>query len=294
MIDYDSHRWWSRLFLVRGSLLAEIGSRVLITTGWSAAVVAVHHYLLPVSIPMSVHNLAGMALSLLLVFRTNTSYSRFWEGRTLWGGIVNDTRNLARAARPFFENDAPLYRALLQWTVCFPYATAGALQGRVDLGPLAGELPPAEVERVRTAQHLPMAVAQRMSAILAEGRKRGLYSDYVQMKLDQNVHVLIGYLGGCERIHKTPIPFGYIIHLRRALVLYFSTLPFAMVNDLGWGTVGAMATVAYLFFGIEEIGVEIEDPFGNDPNDLPLERICATIHDNLLALAPGEPSKDIQ
>jgi putative membrane protein len=102
--------------------------------------------------------------------------------------------------------------------------------------------------------------------------------------LDQNVQLLIDYLGGCERIHKTPLPFAYVVHLRRALILYCFTLPFALVESFGWGTILDTLLVAYVFFGIEEIGVEIENPFGQDDNDLPLERICATIEQNLQAL----------
>ncbi len=104
------------------------------------------------------------------------------------------------------------------------------------------------------------------------------------MALDQNVHLLTDHLGACERIHKTPLPFAYVVHLRRALILFCFTLPFALVRDFGWGTILDTLLVAYVFFGIEEIGVEIENPFGLDDNDLPLERLCATIERDLLAL----------
>jgi putative membrane protein len=95
--------------------------------------------------------------------------------------------------------------------------------------------------------------------------------------LDRNVQLLIDYMGACERIHKTPLPFAYVVHLRRALLLYCFSLPTGLVNDFGWWTVPANLFVAYTFYGIEEIGVQIEDPFGTDDNDLPLERISASI-----------------
>ena len=109
------------------------------------------------------------------------------------------------------------------------------------------------------------------------------------MALDQNVHLLTDHLGACERIHKTPLPFAYMVHLRRALILFCFTLPFALVGDFGWGTIPDTLLVAYVFFGIEEIGVEIEDPFGLDDNDLPLERLCATIERDRLrgSIPPG-------
>ncbi|WP_434348923.1 bestrophin family protein [Myxococcus virescens] len=287
MIDYDPHRWWSYFHYLRGSMVREIVARVLVCVLWAVGVTAVHHHTRPLDIPATVHTLAGISLSLLLVFRTNASYDRFWEGRKLWGGIVNETRNLARASSVFMRRDAGLYGTLLRWISAFPYAAAASLRGERDLGPVASELPRDEADAVLGSQHVPLAVSQKMSAVLDEGRLRGYYPEYVQMQLDQNVQLLIDYIGGCERIHKTPIPFAYMMHLRRALIVYCYTLPFALVDSFGWITVPATFVVAYVFFGIEEIGVEIEDPFGHDDNDLPLERICETVRGNLKALMPG-------
>jgi putative membrane protein len=109
------------------------------------------------------------------------------------------------------------------------------------------------------------------------------------MTLDHNVQLLIDYMGACERIHKTPLPFAYVVHLRRALILYTATLPFALLKPFGWGSLVATFLIAYVLFGIEEIGVEIEDPFGVDDNDLPLERICETIQRDLETIAAEQP-----
>lgn len=283
MIEYDAHDWRTHFFDIKGSMVREIMGRVLTCVVWSACVVAFHYYVHPVSVPSTVHSLVGVALGLLLVFRTNASYDRFWEGRRLWGGIVNETRNLARASRPLLRDDPERYRALVLWTIEFTHAAMHQLRGTSGVDRTT-DLPPREVEAVRDAQHLPLAIATRMSELLVEARDRGRISDYLLGVLDQNVQLLIDYLGACERIHKTPLPFAYMVHVRRALILYCFTLPFALVRDYGWGTILDTLMVTYLFFGIEEIGVEIEDPFGLDDNDLPLERICATIEANLLAM----------
>ena len=94
-------------------------------------------------------------------------------------------------------------------------------------------------------------------------------------------------MGGCERIHKTPLPFAYVVHLRRALVIYCFSLPFALVDlfDWKWAVILDTMFMSYVYFGIEEIGVEIEDPFGVDENDLPLEEICASISRNTLEVS---------
>jgi len=285
MINYDPHKWLDHFFDIRGSMVREILGRVALCVLWSVGVVAAYKYGVKLAIPSTIHTLVGMALGLLLVFRTNASYDRFWEGRKLWGGIVNETRNLVRAAAQFLRSDAALLQRLACWTAAFPFATMHHLRGQQDLGDAAVDLPASEVTAALEAEHTPMAVAMRMSECLTEARRRGLLSEYTQMAIDQNVQLLVDYLGGCERIRKTPLPFAYVIHLRRALVIYCFTLPFALVDTFGWTTVADTLLLSYIFFGIEEIGVEIEGPFGYDDNDLPLEQICDTIRHNVLALA---------
>jgi putative membrane protein len=280
---YDPHRWLDHLFDIRGSLVVEITGRVLLFVGWSIAVVWIHENVHPLAIPSTLHSLVGLALSLLLVFRTNSSYDRFWEGRKAWGGMVNESRNLARALQAWIPGHSELRERAVLWTISFAYACMYSLRGERGLGPVADRLPAAETSRTKNAQHVPLAVATRISECVAEAQRRGLLSDYRAATIDQNVQLLVDYLGVCERIHKTPIPYAYVVHLRRALLVYCGTLPFALLEPFGWVTVLDVLAVSFIFFGIEEIGVEIEDPFGNDDNDLPLDRICATIEGNLLA-----------
>jgi putative membrane protein len=159
------------------------------------------------------------------------------------------------------------------------------LRGQSNLGPSAEDLPANELAAAQTAQHPALYVAHRMSSCLQHARVRGLITDIIQMSLDQNVQLLVDYVGGCERIRKTPLPFAYAVHLRRALVIYCLTLPFALVESFGWFTIFDVLFVTYTFFGIEEIGVEIEGPFGDDANDLPMQDLCETIQNNIYALA---------
>jgi putative membrane protein len=290
MIHYDPHKWLDHFFDIRGSLVREISLRVALCFIWTSAVVAFHFLVWPIAIPSLLHSLVGLALGLLLVFRTNASYDRFWEGRKLWGGIVNETRNIVREAAPLLRNNRELLFELTRWTALFPYAAASSLRGQNGLGPLAAGLPPAEVAAVDKSQHSALAVAARMTLALNRAREAGLISDIIYTNIDQNTRLLVDYLGGCERIRKTPLPFAYVVHLRRALVLYCYTLPFALVSSYGWYTIADVLVISYVFFGIEEIGVEIEGPFGNDDNDLPLEDICETIQRNVYAIAELESS----
>ncbi len=284
MIEYDSHKWTNHLLDIKGSVVRQIFWRVMLFVAWSAVVVAIHLYVRPVGVPSTVHTLIGVALGLLLVFRTNASYERFWEGRKLWGGIVNESRNLARAAAAFLSDRPALLRPIILWTAAFPYASMNSLRGVRGLGPVASQLPKDEVEEMLAAQHVPSAIARRVTTLLVKARTEGQLTDYAATYIDGNVQLLIDYIGACERIQKTPLPFAYVVHLRRALLLYCLTLPFALVESYGWSTTIDTLLIAYVLFGIEEIGVEIENPFGEDDNDLPLEQICASIEQNLLAV----------
>lgn len=279
-VHYDPHRWLDHFFDIRGSLVREIFGRVLLCMVWSVVVVAIHKFVRPVGTSSTVHSLIGVALGLLLVFRTNASYDRFWEGRKLWGGIVNESRNLVRAANAMLVSSPASLHEIKRWVVAFAFASMHQLRGTPP-----GERDPEALREVAGAQHPALAAAARISAVLQKEKTAGRLSDYTQVALDQNVQLLVDYLGGCERIHRTPLPFAYVVHLRRALVVYCLSLPFALVDTFGWTTVLDVLFVSYVFFGIEEIGVEIEDPFGDDENDLPLEDICMNIQRTLEALS---------
>lgn len=259
-------------------MFREIIGRVLLCVAWSAIVVGVDLHVVNVGISSIIHTLLGSALGLLLVFRTNASYDRFWEGRKLWGGMVNETRNLVRQGIVHLRDERELLARLTHLTADFAEATMHHLRGSVMQG----------FEQV---QHPPMLIATQMTEVLKQAQTRGAVSEWVMTAMDQNIQLLVDYLGGCERIRKTPLPFAYVVHLRRALVLYCFTLPFALVDNFAWATVLDTLLVAYILFGIEEIGVEIEGPFGNDDNDLPLEDICSSIRHTLLTMINEEQAE---
>lgn len=286
MIDYDPHKWRTHFLDVRGSMVRVIGYRVLLCIVVAAGATVAHHRHLDVGISDKAHSLIGVALGLLLVFRTNASYDRFWEGRKQWGGIVNETRNLARTATVLVAADPLLVGRIIRWTIAFTWASMFHLRGQKNLGPGKDALPGADARRVEGAVHPPLHAAREISAAISDARVAGLIGEVQQMALDQNVQQLVDYIGACERIRKTPLPFAYVVHLRRALVLYCVSLPFALLPAFGYGTILATGVVAYILLGIEEIGVEIEDPFGTDDNDLPVDDICRTIDTNLRSLLP--------
>ncbi len=281
MIDYDPHRWRTTFFAVRGTMLGVTAKRSFFVTLLATPLVLIHffHTEFTFSNPAAVHGMVGTALGLLLVFRTNQSYDRWWEGRKLWGGMVNTCRNLARAATVHLEGER--LEKIIKLTQAFPGASMVTLR-REKWAP--ENIAPDDAEAIDRHDHAPGAICQRITVHLLAELKAGRISDIVFTQLDNNAQILVDLIGGCERIHKTPLPFAYVVHLRRALVLYCASLPMALAASLGWWSLPVTFALTYVLLGIEEIGVEIEDPFDGDENDLPLERITAGIQKNVGSL----------
>lgn len=280
MIEYDPHRWRSHFFDLRGSLVREIAYRVGLCAATAIAVSIAYHYHQDVHIPDKPHTLVMPALALLLVFRTNTANDRYWEGRRLWGGIVNTTRSLRRKADTLLRDEPETARRITEWTIAWIWAARTHLVEEKSVGP-STQLSTEDQARALQASHVPVFAAAEISTLIDDARRRNVITDIQQQMLEADVQALIDLIGGCERIDQTPLPYAYAVHLRRALLLYCITLPFALVPTFGEWTVLASLVVSYVLIGIEEIGTEIEGPFGRKHNDLPLDRLCQRLEANI-------------
>jgi ion channel-forming bestrophin family protein len=285
MIDYDPHKWRDTFFAVKGSMIKVISLRSLFVTLFAVVVVYVDLRVYKFEVPNAavVHTMVGISLGLLLVFRTNQSYDRWWDGRRLWGAMVNTCRNLARSSSVHLAHDPDRLRRVLKLTQAFP--AASTCQLRQQTWSPTG-LEPDDAAAISAHNHAPTAICQRITHHLEAERKAGRLGDMIFTSMDNNNQLLVDIIGGCERIHKTPLPFAYVVHLRRALVLYCVTLPVALLQTFGWYTVPIVYGITYVMLGIEEIGVEIEDPFEGDDNDLPLEKITEGIQRNVGSFLP--------
>jgi putative membrane protein len=286
MIDYDGKRWLDLLARMRGSVVPRVLTRVGATAVLGgAALLAKQHA--GFSVSAFAHTLVGAALGLLLVFRTNSDYDRFWEGRKLLGLLVNRARDLMRQAASYIDGEAaPGDRDELRRLVGLFYGLVRqGLRGERDLSPLASLLGPGEaavLEPVASRPAVAMTwISQRLGALASEGR----LTEQRLMLMDANLTAFSDGWGGAERILRTPVPFAYAHHIKLFLSLFVFTVPFAMVDAMGILTPVAAAALAFALFGIDEIGVEIEDPFGYDPNDLPLDAIGETIVRDVSTLA---------
>jgi ion channel-forming bestrophin family protein len=283
MVPYDRRHWLQHLFTVRGSVIPQMALRVLLVTLPSFGVAYANSLGHHLGVPSSVHAVLGTALSLMLAFRTNTAYERFWEGRKAWGAVVNRTRNLARQSYNLIA-DVELRNRIIVLAVAFVHAMKCHLwqdPPLPELTPLLGE----EADALLPPPGPPQRALLAIGELLVQARRAGHLDPIDHHRLEEDVAVLIDQFGVCQRIQRTPIPFAYVVHLRRFLVIFCLTLPLGFVEMLGWVTPSVVLVVAYGLFGIEQIGVEIEDPFEKTPNDLDLRGITAGIENDLMALA---------
>lgn len=272
MVQYDARDWMKVLTQTHGSvmprLLARLGSVALVAVAATYLFETRHFKFSPVA-----HTLVGAALGLLLVFRTNTSYDRYWEGRKLLGGSVNRLRDLLRqvAGSVSGEVGQTLCQELRRRILIFFGLQRQYLRNERDLAFASDQLTETEKAALEPLTARPVAYLTCISSLLAHTYRDGLINGELYRNLDQNVTSLMDNLGGAERIVKTPVPFAYAQHIKGFLFIFCFTLPFVLAEPTGRWNPLASAAVAYALFGIEEIGVEIEDPFGDDPNDLPIE-----------------------
>jgi putative membrane protein len=247
--------------------------------GVGAAILNEHHGL---HIPILVHTLVGVALGLLLVFRTNASYDRWWEGRKLLGLLVNRTRDFNRQVVAYLDAPdlATEHATLQRWTDAFVRTGIQVLRRERDLDALGEVLLPEERARLADVEHRAICIQQWITNRLVELARQGRLTEERLRTIDGNLTVWSDALGACERIAKTPLPIAYAQHTKLLVSLFCFSAPFALAQSITWFTpVGAVA-LAFALFGVDEIGVEIEDPFGYDANDLPMDAIAATIARN--------------
>lgn len=235
------------------------------------------------NIPL-MHSLLGFAISMLLVFRTNTAYDRWWEGRKLWGALTNNSRNLAvklHAFLPatatedltFFKNIIPLFATELR-----KHLQAEITRLALD------EKPHPELPDFDQNKHLPNQIASAMIQRVNKLYKDGVITGDQLIVLNGELQSFLDICGGCERIKNTPIPYSYSAFIKKFIFTYNITLPIGYVFSLGYLAVPVVGFIFYILGSLEIIAEEIEDPFGIDENDLPMQRMADNIKRNVVEI----------
>lgn len=229
----------------------------------------------------SVHSLLGIVLGLFLVFRTNTAYDKWWEGRKIWGSVVNDSRNFAMKINAFLNPaDKGTRRLYARLITNYVVAIKEHLRDGVKLEELR-EVDEAFFPQIVQWQHKPNYIASRMFNRLNELYKDGEITGDQLFILDKEAKSFTDHVGKCERIKKTPIPYAYSMYMKKFIFFYAISLPFGFLEKFHYWTIPVVALIFYFLLTIELIAEEIEDPFGLDDNDLPTGELSKSITVNV-------------
>jgi ion channel-forming bestrophin family protein len=287
-------RWLPLVMRYHGSVVPAILPLVIFHGLFGVGIGLLYRQGVPIAMPSLANVIPSIVLGLLLVFRTNTAYERHWEGRKLWGSLVNTTRNLSRQIWVVVADREPQDWSgkanALQLLVAFMVSTKLHLRQEAVNYELKALVQPWQYAALEQAGNPPLKIAFWLEDYLQQQYQNGKIDIYQLTYLDKLVDQLVDALGGCERILKTPMPLAYAIHLKQLLILYCLLLPFGLVEQLGLWTGVIVALISFTLFGVEAIGIEIENPFGKDINDLPLDAICATIQNNIEELLSSTPA----
>ena len=292
MIVRDRPSGFKMFLLLRGSILPRILPSLIATTLIATLVTLTHGDLFALKITLTTipFSLIGLPLAIFLGFRNNAAYDRFWEGRKLWGELIHKSRSWSRQCQGLISGDQAAHACLglddrrvrmIYRAIAFAHALRCQLRGQPTAPELQDLLLAGEWQQVKKSSNPPDFLMLQMGGDLGQCVREGRIDGSLAASLDATLSAMAAAAAGCERIKGTPIPFSYTLLLHRTAYLYCFLLPFGLVDSIGFMTPFVVAIVAYTFFGLDALGDEIEEPFGMDSNDLPLDALCRAIEINL-------------
>lgn len=289
MIIREKENWVRMLFVWRGSVLPQLLVRLLILLLISVVIVYCRGAIFDYKIQLNPgpFTLFGIALAIFLGFRNNVSYDRFWEGRKIWGALLNTARSLTRQAQSLsnYGKDSTEVRAFVNYLIAFTYTLKHQLRHTDPSADLTRICGAALADELKSAVYKPAILIRKMGEWVRKAREDGKLEVILAANFDKNLNELSTILGGCERIAGTPIPYTYKVLLHRTVYIYCFLLPFGFVDSLGWMMPVIVVFIAYTFVALEAVADELEDPFGVEPNDLALNSMCFMIENTLLELS---------
>jgi len=252
----------------------------------------IHRYFeaVAMNIPIAIPTIIGTVISLLLAFKSNQAYDRWWEARMIWGAIVNDSRTLLRQVIGFYKDPDFSIQAdefkesFAKRQAAWCYSLGQALRGKDPLKPIKNLLTAEEFRYVSKHKHVPNAILILHSRALKIAKDKGKINTYQQVEIDNTLTRLCDSMGKCERIKNTVFPTTYSLYIRFTLCLFIMLLPFGLTNLVGWLQIPLVTTIAAAFFLVEKMAIHLQDPFENRPTDTPVTTISTAIEKNLIQM----------
>ncbi len=241
------------------------------------------------NVPLALY---GSAIGIIVGFRNNSAYARWWEARTLWGAIVNNSRSFGRQvfttlgafAATHGQEEAEVMamsRGLVYRQIAFVHALRQQLRGLDPIAEIRGLIPDTELAALAGEKNVSLSIQRTMGTMLRQARHRGWIDILEWQNMDRNLDDLMDAQGGAERIKNTPMPKQYDFFPMLFVQIYCVLLPIGMVEQLGWFTPLGSTLVGFMFLALDKIGRDLEDPFDNTVYDVPLTAITRTIEINL-------------
>jgi putative membrane protein len=255
-----------------------------------------NYHLTRISIPISVPAVLGTVISLLLGFRSNQAYDRWWEARHIWGAIVNDSRTLARQITSFTPaTNEPGYLSafrerFIRRQIGWCFALGRHLRGQAAARGLERYLDREEWEQVSRFDNVPSALLDLAGRDLQLALEEGWINRFQQVEIDKTLSRLTDAMGKCERIKNTVFPVTYSLYIHMALILFIVLLPFGVIEYFGSFEVPLVVAVSSCFLLIEKMAIHLQDPFENKPTDTPMTTIAQGIEKNLMQLYHLQPA----
>jgi putative membrane protein len=283
-------------FQFNGSVVPAVRRRVILFVFFGFFISSVHNLKnlgFSLSLPILGSLIPTILIALLVVFKTNTAYERFREGRKSWGNLINAVHNLARhswvVVRENDSNDRMLKVEVMRLLVAFPVAAKLYLREEPVNNELAEVLPTERYLELQKVTSPPLQIAFWIEDYIQEQYKRKCITGYQVSAMHKLLDRMVDSLGSCDRIVKTPIPLVYDIRLKEILLAYCLALPFQLVEYFHWFTGLVVGLISFVLLTVEEISSQLENPFGDDDNDLPLDSNCETSLQNIQELMSQEP-----
>lgn len=287
MVSYNPKDWFSLIIQFHKSDTFRRLVPSIISIGIYAGVIVaaeVHFFHIETKNPTVMHAILGFVLSMLLVFRTNSAYDRWWEGRKIWGSMVNNSRNLALKLSVLVPKEYAKERTELKVLITnYVFAVKNHLRNQYNQHEFTASAH-LTVADFADAQHRPNILAKKLYKQVYELHDLKILTSEHLIILNEELRSFTDNCGACERIKNTPIPYSYNIFLKKMIFLYVITLPIFFGSEFKYTTIPIAMIVLYVFASIELIAEEIEDPFGQDDNDLPTDDICNRIKTNLIEI----------
>jgi len=282
-----------------GTLFRYIGRPLALLFALDVAVVVAYvfggwKWLALPDVPLSIF---GGVIGVLAGFRNASAYARWWEGRIIWGAVVNSSRSFAREALTMIAPQAnhnaqrelgETKRKLILLQIAYVHALRNHLRGTPPWSELTGLIPEEAIKCLRNHKNVPLAIQQNIAVIVAQCYQQGWIEDMRWVSLDKTLSTLIDCQGASERIKNTPMPRLYDLFIGRFIDIYCMLLPLGMVASLGLWTPAGSTLVGFIFLALDKIGRDLEDPFENLPNDISLTAISRTIEINLRQMVGDE------